>query len=149
ASLSWMDLIPTRIHPAPRRLMFHRLLVLNGTDANREHHLNFEEGPVVFGRSQAQANFALPDASVSRVHFQIENRSGKIFVVDVGSSSGTLVNGRKVHEHELKQGDIIRAGETQLKYYPAGADASMSGAQEPTRLEELTGQDFAHFKVGP
>src|SRR5882672_6594920 len=127
--------------------MLDRLVVMNGEQANREHHLNFSNGPVLFGRSSAQANIAIPDPQVSRVHFQIENRDGQIWVIDQGSSSGTLVNGRKIMEQQLKAGDILRAGETQLRFVPSGQQAlSATGSQEE-RLEELAGTLFAHYQV--
>lgn len=127
--------------------MLDRLLVLSGADTGREHHINFAEGPVVVGRSNAQATIVLPDLQVSRIHFQIEDRDGARWVVDLSSSSGTLINGRKVSAHQLKAGDIIRAGETQMRYVPAGADATASAEQASERLEDLVGKNLAHFQI--
>lgn len=127
--------------------MLDRLLVLSGTDTGREHHINCAEGPVVVGRSNAQATIVLPDLQVSRIHFQIEDRDGARWVVDLSSSSGTLINGRKVSAHQLKAGDIIRAGETQMRYVPAGADATASAEQASERLEDLVGKNLAHFQI--
>lgn len=129
--------------------MFDRLVIMSGPDAKREHYLNFDEGPVVFGRSHAQANFAIPDPQVSRVHFQIERRGAQTWVVDLGSASGTLVNGRKVSEQQLMSGDIVRAGETQLKFVPAGMSAGPVAEDAEDRLEALTGRTVSHFEVGP
>jgi serine/threonine protein kinase len=129
--------------------MLDRLIVLTGSDATRDHHLDFSLGPVIFGRSKAQANCALPDLQVSRVHFQIEKRGEQIWVVDQGSSGGTLVNGRKVSAQQLKAGDIIRAGETQLRFVPVGADSTVSAHAEPDRLEALAGTIWGRFQVGP
>jgi serine/threonine protein kinase len=91
----------------------------------------------------------LPDLQVSRVHFQIEKRGEQIWVVDQGSSGGTLVNGRKVSAQQLKAGDIIRAGETQLRFVPVGADSTVSAHAEPDRLEALAGTIWGRFQVGP
>lgn len=127
--------------------MLDRLVVLNGEQANREHQLNFSNGSVLFGRSTAQANIAIPDPQVSRVHFLIENRNGQIWVIDQGSASGTQLNGRKITEQQLKPGDIIRAGETQLRFVPAGQQVTPSDNTSQERLEDLSGI-FAHFQVG-
>jgi len=37
-------------------------------------------------------------------------------VVDLGSLNGTLVNGAVVQEHALTDGDVIRVGETEIRY---------------------------------
>lgn len=128
--------------------MLDRLVVLTGDDVNRDHFLNFANGPVLFGRSNAQANVALPDKAVSRVHFQIENRNGQVWVIDQGSSGGTLVNGRKVMEQQLKSGDIIRAGDTQLRFAPAGEDVTFVTEGKKDRVEDIANTTFSHFKVG-
>ncbi|MFT3883024.1 MAG: serine/threonine-protein kinase [Gemmatales bacterium] len=129
--------------------MLDRLIVMTGADSGREHHINMAEGPVVVGRSNAQATIVLPDLQASRVHFQIEDRDGAKWVVDQGSSSGTIVNGRKVSAHQLKAGDIIRAGEMQLRFVPAGQDAApaSAGASGEQRLEDLVGTTLAHFQI--
>ena len=35
---------------------------------------------------------------------------------DFESAGGTFVNSRKIHQQEIKPGDTIRIGETQLRY---------------------------------
>jgi serine/threonine protein kinase len=126
--------------------MLDRLVVLNGEQANREYQLNFSQGPMLFGRSSAQANIAIPDPQMSRVHFSLEPRNDQVWVLDQGSAAGTLVNGRKIAEHHLKPGDIIRAGETQLRFCAAGQQTTTS-ASEHNPVEQLSGV-FAHFQMG-
>ena len=127
--------------------MLDRLVILSGPDKGREHHINMAEGPVVVGRSNAQATIVLPDLQASRVHFQIEERDGAKWVVDQGSSSGTIVNGRKVSAHQLKAGDILRAGETQIRFVPAGQDAAPDSQSGEQRLEDLVGTTLAHYQI--
>ena len=125
--------------------MLDRLVVLNGEQANREYHLNFSQGPVLVGRSSAQAAVAVPDPQISRVHFHIEQREGKAWVMDLASAGGTMVNGRKIAEHQLRSGDVIRAGTTQFRYVPAGQQATADNPLD--ELEKLVGTDFTHFHI--
>ena len=127
--------------------MLDRLVILNGTDAEREHHLNFSDGPVIVGRSNAQARIVVPDVQVSRIHFQVEQRDGKSWVVDLNSSSGTLVNGRKVSTHQLQPGDTIRIGETQMRFVSAGVQHTAGEEPAESRLESLVATAIGRFQI--
>ena len=50
------------------------------------------------------------DDTVSRHHARLELREGRWFLVDLDSSNGTLVNGRRVHDTEVRPGDRILLG---------------------------------------
>ena len=50
------------------------------------------------------------DDTVSRHHARLELRDGRWFLVDLDSSNGTLVNGRRVRDSEVRAGDEIRLG---------------------------------------
>ncbi|MBI2894085.1 MAG: sigma 54-interacting transcriptional regulator [Deltaproteobacteria bacterium] len=58
----------------------------------------------------------LPDGSVSRYHARFERRDGGVWVGDLGSTNGTIVNGRYVMEALLADGDLVRIGDTLLKF---------------------------------
>ena len=49
---------------------------------------------------------------ISKLHAAIERRDGRIFVVDLGSTNGTIVNGRPLRgkEAEIHDGDRIQVG---------------------------------------
>jgi serine/threonine-protein kinase len=55
------------------------------------------------------------DLYFSRFHFVVEINPPLCRLVDLGSRNGTRVNGQKVARHELKDGDTIRAGRTELR----------------------------------
>src|SRR5687768_9805189 len=59
---------------------------------------------------------ALADSKVSRIHAVIERRDGAFVVVDQGSRNGTWVNRRRVPEHRLAAGDVLRIGHTVLHF---------------------------------
>ncbi len=70
----------------------------------------------VIGR-EATCDIALTDdATASRRHATI-TRTGDAFVIrDEGSSNGTLVNGLKVTEQPLKDGDEVQIGSTRFRF---------------------------------
>lgn len=74
-----------------------------------------EGKPLVIGRGHS-ADARVNDARVSRVHCKVEIQGGAAVLTDAGSSTGTLVNGQPVIRHELRPGDAIVIGDTQLRY---------------------------------
>lgn len=83
-----------------------------------------EESPVVFrlpagsiktvGRT-ARADFILDAALVSRLHCRLTaDQSDQLIVEDLGSTNGTLVNGRRVERHVLKAGDTVTIGRVEF-----------------------------------
>ena len=50
------------------------------------------------------------DARVSAYHAEIRFSQGHYVIVDVGSSNGTLLNGKVVRQHRLRSGDRLRFG---------------------------------------
>lgn len=55
------------------------------------------------------------DKAFSRVHFLIEINPPLCRLVDLGSRNGTMVNGRKVGQVDLRNGDQIQIGQTALR----------------------------------
>ena len=57
------------------------------------------------------------DEYASTRHARFEPRRDGVYVADVGSTNGTYVNGlRLVREQRLDPGDLIRIGETDLRF---------------------------------
>ena len=68
---------------------------------------------VTFGRAAGRANFALPhDTFMSGVHFVVECGPQGPFLRDRNSSNGTFLNGARVKDSPLTNGDEIRTGQT-------------------------------------
>jgi pSer/pThr/pTyr-binding forkhead associated (FHA) protein len=56
------------------------------------------------------------DDYVSGHHAQIDSGDGGFVIRDVGSRSGTWVNGERIDEvHPLKPGDVIKIGKSELE----------------------------------
>lgn len=78
---------------------------------------------------QADCNLQIPLSEISRQHCQLKVEGGKIIVKDLGSANGTVVNGQKISQQELKPGDLIALTDTvkfliQIDGKPANIDES-------------------------
>jgi uncharacterized RDD family membrane protein YckC len=58
----------------------------------------------------------LPDAMVSRRHAVIEYRGSQYYLRDCNSSNGSLVNGDRVSEKSLRDGDLVAIGTARLLF---------------------------------
>lgn len=90
-----------------------RLVVIAGPDAGVEFIIPARGGGI--GRGHWNA-IQLTDPQVSRSHCSIEIHEGHQVLVDVGSFSGTRVNGDAIARHVLAPDDIIALGSTELCY---------------------------------
>ncbi len=66
-------------------------------------------GRIVIGRSSA-CELVVADDTVSRRHAALELREGAWRLVDLGSSNGTWVNGRRAADVEVRPGDELQLG---------------------------------------
>ena len=68
------------------------------------------------GRAPGVNTLVLGSKALSAQHFKIVPHEGGFAIVDLESTNGTLVNGRKIRACRLKSGDIIRAGDLEFEY---------------------------------
>src|SRR5580658_6106507 len=86
---------------------------------------------VTFGRAAGRAQFALAhDTFMSGVHFAVECRASGCRVQDRKSSNGTFLNGAKVQDALLANGDEIKGGQTIFKVKIV-ADAKLASMVPP------------------
>jgi pSer/pThr/pTyr-binding forkhead associated (FHA) protein len=92
---------------------------------------------VIIGRS-SELDMVLVEDMVSRKHAKISIGPGKIVIEDLGSTNGTFVNGEKVRQARLKEGDRILIGTSILKLvvHQGGSAAELPDAVVKERLEE-------------
>lgn len=62
------------------------------------------------------ADLQLEDVSVSRRHAIVTQRRGAVRILDDRSSNGTFVNGRRVQEAQLHDGDVVVIGRVVMQY---------------------------------
>lgn len=66
------------------------------------------------GRSSSNVICISDDKYISRAHAKIVIEGNVPYCVDLGSSAGTKVNGKRITKEALKPGDIIEVGKTEL-----------------------------------
>ena len=90
--------------------MRYRLVHLSGSLAGRVREVSERE--VVLGRDPAvsQVVFGPEDRLVSRRHAALREVEGGLVLQDLESSAGTFVDGRKVAETPLQDGDVFELG---------------------------------------
>ena len=68
----------------------------------------------MIGRGR-NADLVLNEATISRAHALFGYEGAEVFVQDLGSTNGTLVNGAREHRKPLVHGDELRMGKLVLK----------------------------------
>jgi pSer/pThr/pTyr-binding forkhead associated (FHA) protein len=76
-----------------------------------EREILLEQLPVVLGRGP-DAGIRLQDRWASQLHCEISEKNGMLFVRDLGSRHGSLINGRFAAEAPLTAGDRLTVGLT-------------------------------------
>ena len=87
------------------------LVVKSGVDAGKSFMLS--EGDNSIGRGN-DAAINLSDESVSRQHAVIRCQNGKLSLFDVGSRTGTVLDGRTISGHPIGNGDVISMGRSEF-----------------------------------
>jgi hypothetical protein len=86
----------------------------------------------------------IADLSVSKQHAELRRTpAGRYSIIDLGSHDGTFVNGTRVSQQELNEGDIIAighatfrlAGGELIEFVDDGADGELLARMIVTRLE--------------
>jgi pSer/pThr/pTyr-binding forkhead associated (FHA) protein len=85
------------------------LKVLDGPESGRTYE--FETGPVTIGRDPSNGVVLHGEASaVSRQHAELRCVANEWSIVDLGSTNGTHIGGRRVSTALVHHGDVIRFG---------------------------------------
>jgi pSer/pThr/pTyr-binding forkhead associated (FHA) protein len=93
-----------------------------------------DEGDELMVGVAARCSVRLSAPDVSRAHALLTNRNGKTIVVDLGSTNGTFVNGKRVKETELAPGDFLRFSSVMAQVLPASSDQSGDGSLRQTTV---------------
>jgi hypothetical protein len=91
------------------------LVAMSGEQKGEDFRVR--DGQNILG-SAPDADIQLRDTTVSGKHASLRYKEGKFYLVDLDSSNGTFLNdgAEPVAREELKDNDLIRAGEMVLKF---------------------------------
>ena len=68
------------------------------------------------GRDSHKNTLPVPDPALSSQHFKIVPRDDTYYFVDLESTNGSYINGRRVGAKRLRHSDTIRAGQVEFEY---------------------------------
>lgn len=104
-----------------------KLIVVAGDVKTKEVTLKL---PVIIGRGR-EATLTVPHALISRLHCQITEREGRLFVKDLGSLNGTFVDNYRIdEEHLLLPDQLLTLGTITFRAsYEVGDEAAKPAPQ--------------------
>jgi len=117
-------MVPRQAQPGPSEAKNEprfALRFISGKYQGGEYPLA-EGQEIVIGRS-SELDMVLVEEMVSRKHARIALADGTISIEDLGSTNGTFVNGEKVQQGTLREGDRVLIGTNILKVVAAPQDA--------------------------
>jgi pSer/pThr/pTyr-binding forkhead associated (FHA) protein len=103
--------------------------------------LMIDQRVMLIGR-RPSCDISLVEDTCSTAHAVVFSMGGKRFVRDLGSRTGTYVNGQPVRQQEISFGDTIRIGETLMRYESSngvveGAPADVAATPAAADMDEL------------
>lgn len=94
------------------------LTIESGPDAGHSHRAG--DHALRMGRSPDN-DVILRDPATSGHHARLERRGDQFWVVDLGSTNGTFVNGESIQEKQLNHGDRLTVGQNSVHFSVVGA----------------------------
>ena len=108
--------------------MFNIVITEKGGKPRTEE---FDQNEVTIGRVQGN-DIVLAKGNISKRHSRIVLRDGKFIIVDLKSTNGTFVNGKRINSPQvLKQVDKIYIGDFTLTVESADDDVEFDDPPEP------------------
>jgi hypothetical protein len=97
---------------SPQELGMDQELVTLTFDGSRHE---VRQRRVVIGRSR-DCDIQLNDTNASRRHAELRQEGASYWIVDLGSTNGMEVNGKRVKRAKLRDGDTITIGSTEVTF---------------------------------
>lgn len=88
--------------------------------------------PFKIGRKET-SDLCIDSTNVSREHAVITRLGTKYHIHDLGSTNGTFLNGQRIQEAALSNGDQLMIGEVELTFYSAEPSADRETATQVIR----------------
>jgi DNA-binding NtrC family response regulator len=118
-----------------------KLAVTAGPDAGKEVSTDKERLRV--GSHSSNDLVLTEDRTVSRHHFEIQYTERGYLLIDLNSTNGTFLEGRRIERAYLTSGSQVRAGSTTVQFAPIDEELTV----EPDREGELNGMVGQSLKM--
>jgi FHA domain-containing protein len=94
-----------------------RLVVVRSPALEAGEEVVLDSSPLLLGRGSRNDVDLGRDEYASSEHARIEPRRDGVWLEDVGSTNGTYLNGTRLRRPKrLTAGDVVRVGETEMRY---------------------------------
>jgi FHA domain len=98
-------------------VMSGRLVVLKSADLADGEEFELNSSQLTIGRGNQNDIPITSDEYASARHARFEPRQDGVWVQDLGSTNGTFLNGARLESpRRLTRGDVVRVGETDLRF---------------------------------
>jgi hypothetical protein len=102
---------------APQQKAFGALVVIKSPAFDEGERIELDSSALTIGRGGPNDVQLVGDEFASAKHARVEPRRDGVWLEDIGSTNGTYVNGTRIDRpRRLAAGDVVRVGETDLRY---------------------------------
>ncbi len=101
-----------KVRDIPEDIMV-MLRVKKGAEPGRGYQIT--KTPVSIGRDTL-SNISINDTRMSRQHAALFFLPPDFYLKDLGSTNGTYVNNKRIKQATLKNGDLVRIGNTEFEF---------------------------------
>ena len=101
------------------------LLVISGPNGGTRFDLYPEDCPLTIGRSVG-SQIRVDDTEVSSKHVRVDHDGTGFRLTDLDSANGAYLNGKRITETPLQNGDSIRLGMTLLTFQQGVQDQPLA-----------------------
>lgn len=109
--------------------------VVQGRNEGKEYIIT--KPRTTIGRDELSDLGLFGDRSIAPVHALIELQNGRHVIRDAGTQVGTLVNGQRVTEAVLRDGDLIQIGSMRLEFHEKATASRMPAVPVDAAPEPL------------
>ena len=101
-------------------------LIVKNTETNHSLEFDLAGERTRIGRAADRNDLVLDDGQVSREHAVLKKMRNTFMLVDLDSANGTFVNGQRIKERILTNGDSVAIGKYALEYKAQDGALSIS-----------------------
>lgn len=106
---------------------------------------SLKQGHSLIGRHEL-CDIRIVSPSISRHHALVVNYSNGVTLIDLGSTNGTLVDGRKIKRHRLQDNDVIIVGDCVIEYVAGDDREALFFDIERTGCFELPNEGYGAYQ---